>query len=122
MSRLLAVLALILLALPPFASAAEEAAPKPGQRFYAVVFGVTFAANGDVKTLRLLKVVDPRAGNADAPNVKIPDEFTAAVGKMLATPRYRPRPENVKPDEVYTYFFFDPARPNRADLDPRPRN
>jgi hypothetical protein len=27
----------------------------------------------------------------------------------------------VKPEEVYAYFFYDPAQPDRADFDPRPR-
>lgn len=116
------VLALALAATLPAALPVHAAdAPAAPKVIYAVVFGVVFESNGDVKSLRLVKVVEPRKGNADAPDVKVPDAYVESVRKMLASPRYKPRPDAIKPEEVFTYFFFDPDRPNRADIDPRPR-
>ncbi len=100
---------------------AADAPPAMTKVIYLAVFGVVFDEKADVKSLRLVKVVEPRKGNADAPDVKIPDAYIESVRKMLASPRFKPRPDAIKPDEVFTYFFFDPDRPNRADLDPRPR-
>ncbi len=105
-----------------FSAAGHADEPSTGaRRFYAAVFGIVFAENGDVKQLRLLKVVDPRKGNADAEGVEIPQTFVDAVHKMLSSPKYRPKAGAVPADETYTYFFYDPSRPDRADLDPRPR-
>lgn len=100
---------------------AADAPPAMTKVIYLAVFGVTFDEKADVKELRLIKVVEPRKGNADAPDVRIPDAYIASVRKMLASPRYKPRPDAIRPEEVFTYFFFDPERPNRADIDPRPR-
>lgn len=119
MLRLLLVLLLTLGTIAPGARA-DTTAPKT-PRFYAVVFGVVFAPTGDVGQLRLLKVVDPRRGNADAPEVAVPEQYVEAVRRMLSSPRYRPAADSVPKDEVYMYFFHDPARPDRADLDPRPK-
>ena len=113
-------IAFLLAACSAFTTLAQEPATAV-PRFYAVVFGVQFEENGDVKRLRQIKVVDPRKGNADTNDVEVPDRFVEAVRKMLGSPRYRPKPGSAVEEEVYTYFFFDPKRPDRADLDPRPR-
>ncbi len=101
--------------------AQAQNAPGGPKVIYAVVVGIVFTEKGDVDKLRVVKVVEPRNGNADAVGVTVPDEYLASVRKMLASPRYRPKPGQVKPEETYTYFFFDPDQPGRADLDPRPR-
>lgn len=123
MSRLLLIVfATLVLLTGPAAHAAPGDKPRiEAPRFYAVVFGVRYTPEGDVSQLRLLKVVDPRRGNADAPEVGVPERFVQAAREALATPRMRPKAGEVPQDEVFTYFFFDPARPERADLDPRPR-
>ncbi len=101
--------------------AMAQNAPTAPRVIYAVVFGVLFDEAGDVRQLRLIKVVEPRKGNADAEGVTIPETFVESVRKLLATPRYRPKPGVVKPDEIFTYFFYDPDQPARADFDPRPQ-
>ena len=103
------------------APAADQSAPTAPRVVYAVVFGVLFDEAGEVRQLRLIKVVEPRKGNADAEGVTIPDVYVQAVRKLLATPRYRPKPGVVKPDEIFTYFFYDPDQPTRANYDPRPQ-
>lgn len=101
--------------------ATAQTAPTAPRVIYAVVFGVLFDETGEVRQLRLIKVVEPRKGNADAEGVTVPEVFVESVRKLLATPRYRPKPGIVKPDEIFTYFFYDPAQPTRADFDPRPQ-
>jgi hypothetical protein len=101
--------------------AAAQNAPTAPRVIYAVVFGVLFDEAGEVRQLRLIKVVEPRKGNADAEGVTVPEVFVESVRKLLATPRYRPKPGIVKPDEIFTYFFYDPDQPSRADFDPRPQ-
>lgn len=119
MARFAAILlALALAAVGPVL--AQNPAPAP-KVIYAVVFGVVFDSLGNVERLRLVKVVEPRRGNADAQGVEVPERYVEAVRKMLASPRYKPKAGAAKPDEVFTYFFFDPDQPDRADLDPRPR-
>lgn len=100
---------------------AQEAAPRSPSVIYGVIFGVLFDETGNVRQLRVMRVFEPRRGNTDPVEVEVPDRFVAAVKKMLGTPRYRPKPEAIKPEEVYAYFFYDPAQPDRADLDPRPK-
>jgi hypothetical protein len=101
--------------------AMAQNAPAAPRVIYAVVFGVLFDEAGEVRQLRLVKVVEPRKGNADADGVTIPEVYVESVRKLLATPRYRPKPGVVKPDEIFTYFFYDPDQPTRADFDPRPQ-
>lgn len=103
------------------APAAEQSAPTAPRVVYAVVFGVLFDEAGEVRQLRLIKVVEPRKGNADAEGVTIPDVYVQSVRKLLATPRYRPKPGVMKPEEIFTYFFYDPDQPTRANYDPRPQ-
>jgi hypothetical protein len=119
MSRLLALL--IALAVATALPVAAQEKPSAPSVIYAVVFGVLFDEQGNVKQLRLLKVLEPRKGNAEATGVEIPEAYVESVHKLLSSPRYRPSPEMVKPEEVFTYFFYDPNQPTRADLDPRPR-
>ena len=114
----LLVLAVLLAALAP---AAAQTAPTAPRAIYAVVFGVLFDEAGEVRQLRLVKVVEPRKGNADAEGVTIPEVYVEAVRKLLATPRYRPKPGVLKPEEIFTYFFYDPDQPTRANYDPRPQ-
>jgi len=103
------------------APAAAQNVPTAPRIIYAVVFGVLFDEVGEVRQLRLVKVAEPRRGHADAEGVTIPEVYVASVRKLLATPRYRPKPGIVKPDEIFTYFFYDPDQPARADFDPRPQ-
>lgn len=113
---------LLLAALLSAASAvrADEAPKAPG-KIYAVVFGVHYDEQAKVKALRMVRVVDFRQGNQDATDVEVPERYVTAVRALLESPRYQPKPEDVKPEELFTYFFFDPAQPDRANLDPRPK-
>lgn len=99
----------------------QQAPAAPPSSIYGVIFGVLFDDAGTVRQLRVMRVFEPRRGNVEAVDVEVPERFVAAVKKMLETPRYRPKPDVIKPEEVYAYFFYDPAQPDRADFDPRPR-
>lgn len=118
MPRLFALFVALLLA---FAAPAHAEKSSGSKVIYAVVVGVVFTELGEVDRLRIVKVVEPRKGNADAVGVTVPDTYVASVRKLLASPRYRPKPGAAKPEEIFTYFFFDPDQPDRADLDPRPK-
>ena len=79
---------------------AADDAPKVPSKIYAVVFGVVFDPKGDVNQLRMVRVLDIREGNKDATDVVVPERFVDAVRKMLASPRYKPKPADVKPEEI----------------------
>ena len=65
-----------------FSAAGHADEPSTGaRRFYAAVFGIVFAENGDVKQLRLLKVVDPRKGQGPADSLKM----SGAASVMIVT-------------------------------------
>ena len=85
---------------------------------YAVVFGVVVNEKSQLTSFRVAKVTDPRSGSIDSVNVAIPESFIAAARKLSIAKNYPPQFENGKPKEFFTYYFYDPVEPNRADIDP----
>jgi hypothetical protein len=92
---------------------AQSASPNPG-KLYAVIFDVTVNAAGKVETLKVVKVIDPSTHSTDAVKVAVPDSYLAAAKALLIKTNYGPDPTHFN-----TYLFYDPARPNRADIDPK---
>jgi hypothetical protein len=120
----------------------QSAPPK----LYAVIFDVTVNSTGKVETLKVAKVIDPGTHTTDAVNVPVPESYLSAAqprasrhpwlvnpartslcgrsaGSMRlpisskrhpALPNYGP-----DPSQFDTWLFYDPARPNRADIDPK---
>ena len=88
---------------------AQTASPK----LYAVIFDVTVNSAGKVKTLKVAKVIDPITHTTDAVNVTVPDSYLSAAKALLIKTNYGPDPIHFN-----TWLFYDPARPNRADIDP----
>jgi hypothetical protein len=102
------IYAAILLMVSCFAHS-QSAPPK----LYAVIFDVTVNATGKVESLKVAKVIDPSTHRTDGVNVAVPDSFLIAAKALLIKKNYGPDPTHFN-----TWLFYDPARPNRADIDP----
>lgn len=87
----------------------SQAAPP---KLYAVIFDVTVNSTGKVETLKVAKVIDPGTHTTDAVNVPVPDSYLNAAKPLLIKTNYGPDPSHFN-----TWLFYDPARPNRADID-----
>ena len=92
---------------------AQSAPPNPG-KLYAVIFDVTVNSAGKVQTLKVAKVIDPSTHTTDSVNVAVPDSYLSAAKALLIKTNYSPDPTHFN-----TWLFYDPARPNRADIDPK---
>jgi hypothetical protein len=88
---------------------AQSAPPK----LYAVIFDVAVNPAGKVETLKVAKVIDPSTHTTNAVNVAVPDSYLSAAKALLIKTNYGPDPTHFN-----TWLFYDPARPNRADIDP----
>lgn len=88
-------------------------------KFYGVAFGVVIGENRELQSFRVVGVTDPDSGSVAFVNINIPDAYVAAARALIVARGHHPTIEGGKPREMFTYFFFDPARPNRADADPR---
>ena len=104
--------AALLLMISSFAYA-QYAPPNPG-KLYAVIFDVTVNSAGKVETLKVAKVIDPSTHSTDSVNVAVPDSYLSAAKALLIKTNYGPDPTHFN-----TWLFYDPARPNRADIDPQ---
>jgi len=93
--------------------AASEAAT---QHLYGVIFGITIDEKGELISLRVSKVIDPKSGSTDAVDVAVPDSYVSAVRELVIAKKYEPRLKDGKPVEFFTWFYFDPADPTRADV------
>jgi hypothetical protein len=92
---------------------AQSASPNPG-KLYAVVFDVTVDSAGKVQTLKVTKVIDPSTHTTEAVKVAVPDSYLSAAKALLIKTNYGPDPAHFN-----TWLFYDPARPSRADIDPK---
>ena len=92
---------------------AQSAFPNPG-KLYAVIFDVTVNSAGMLETLEVAKVIDPSTHSTDPVNVAVPDSYLSAARALLIKTNYGPDPTHFN-----TWLFYDPARPNRADIDPK---
>lgn len=110
MRRLLSTIALLLFSI---VALAQDGAPSE-QKLYAVIFDVAVDSSGKVDTLSVVKVIDPATGTTDAVDVEVPPAFVAAVRNHLLERTYPASQE-----QFYTYIFYDPQQPERADIDPK---
>lgn len=92
---------------------AQSASPNPG-KLYAVIFDVTVNSAGKVQTLEVAKVIDPSTHTMDAVNVAVPDSYLSAAKALLIKTNY-----GADSTHFNTWLFYDPTRPNRADIDPQ---
>lgn len=83
-------------------------------KLYAVVFQVTVNASGKVDTLKVEKVIEPSSGNTNPVNVAVPQSYLAAARAFLSKRTY-----TTEPKQFFTYTYYDPSQPARADIDPQ---
>lgn len=113
MSRFLGLLAVLgLLWAAPAAS--QPSARVPGH-LYAVIFEVSVDGEGKVRDVKATRVIDPASGRQDPVDVQPPPEYLAAVRSRISSRTYRP-----DMPKFYTYTLYDPAQPDRADINFRP--
>ncbi len=90
--------------------------PQPS-KIYVVVFKVTVGPAGEVSDLQVSQVNDPDLpGTAEEVSkrpvdVAIPAEYIAAAKIFLSKKKYEADPRT-----FYTFTFYDPKQPTRADL------
>lgn len=92
----------------------REAPAQALAKIYGVIFEATVNSAGKIETLQVSKVIDPSTHSTDAVSVPVPAEFIAAAKVQLLTRTYP-----ASPNHFFTYLFFDPTRPTKADIDPR---
>jgi hypothetical protein len=92
---------------------AQDSAPTEN-RLYGVIFQVTTGTSGKVEKLDIAKVIDPASWTTDPVDVEVPESFVLAAHNFL-----RDRTYPGSPKQFYTYIFYDPLQPERADIDPR---
>jgi hypothetical protein len=88
-------------------------------KFYSVIFGITIDADSKLQAFKVSKVIDPKSGTTDAVDVQVPAAFIAAAKKKVSAKHYKPKLENNKPVEFFTYFHYSPNYPTTVitDLD-----
>jgi hypothetical protein len=91
----------------------------PERPFYAAIFGISIDESGTLSGFRLDRVLDPLSGSKEPVDVKVPDQYIEAARTLVLSKHYPPKLENGKPKEFFTYFYYVPSQPDRADLDPR---
>lgn len=87
--------------------------------FYGVIFGITLDKTGDLVGLRVTRVMDPREGPKSDVKLKVPKVFVKKAREQIIKNAYKPKIVDGKPIEFFTYFIYDPDRPDRIDIDPR---
>jgi hypothetical protein len=99
----------------------SSASAKPGaDKVYGVIFGIIVDESGKIVSFRVEKVIDPSSGSTAAVKVAVPESYIAAARQMAESKKYEPKLKDGQPVEFYTYFFFDPSQPDRADLGSNP--
>lgn len=88
-------------------------------KLYAVIFGLTVNEQGQLTKLTLNRVIDPSSGSTDAVDVEVSDIYVESMRKFLSSWKLKPKMEDGKPVEFFQYFFYDPNRPEKVDIDPR---
>lgn len=82
-------------------------------KLYAVVFAATVNPAGKIDSLKVSKVIDPSSGTTDAVAVAVPQSYVAAARAFLSKRTYA-----TDQKQFFTYTFYDPSQPTRADIDP----
>jgi type II secretory pathway component PulC len=95
-------------------SALAQLAPSARAKLYAVVFQATVNSSGKIETLKVAKVLDPSSGTTNPVDVPVPQSYVTAARAFLSKRTY-----STDPKEFFTYTFYDPSQPTRADIDPK---
>lgn len=85
-------------------------------QLYAVIFGVTVGENGELISLRVDKVIDPQSRSTEAVDIVVPESYVASARELVLARKYEPKIRDGKAVEFFTWFYFDPTHPTRADI------
>lgn len=85
-------------------------AEKP-QKLYAVIFGISIGEKGELLNVRIAKTTDVYSKSTEAVKMEIPKIYFEKAKEKIRSHGYEPSFENGKPKEFFTYFYFDPGRP-----------
>ncbi|HKT14693.1 MAG TPA: hypothetical protein VJR87_04735 [Allosphingosinicella sp.] len=78
-------------------------------RKYAVIFEVNLNAQGEVLSVAVEKVIDPKSGSTSPVDVAVPERFVAACRDIISQSA-----DSSRPMRYFTYFFYDPDQPDRV--------
>lgn len=80
-------------------------------KLFAVIFGITINSDKSIENIRINRVIDPSSGSPDAIDLPVPQIYIESAKMHIKAQNYEPQIENGKAKEFFTYFFFDPERP-----------
>lgn len=82
-------------------------------RLYGVIFEADADQRGKVSQLTVSKVIDPQSGSTAPIQLNVPEMFVAAFRTEISRRDYPPG------KHFFTYGFYDPERPAKADISPK---
>jgi hypothetical protein len=94
------------------ASWAQAQPPAAKPHLYGVVFALTTGEGGKLASVDVVKVFDPASGTTDPVHLRLPDEYIEAAHAFFRKKDYRKAPQH-----FYSYTWYDPMRPRRADIE-----
>jgi hypothetical protein len=102
----------------------RELLKRPGFRLYTVVLGITVDRGGKIIKFRVAGVTDAKSDSKAHLPIKVPERLVSGARMKAETHHYKPRLENGKPVEFFTYYFYAPDYPNAliSDLYLPPEN
>ena len=97
----------------------REQLKDPEFKLYTVVFGITVDADSKLQAIKVSKITDPKTGTTDAVDIQVPQPFIDAAKKKAIAKQYKPKLQDGKPVEFFTYFYYTPKLPATVvtDLD-----
>ncbi len=113
------LLSVLLLAMLLLGTSIAHCASEEGGHLYAVIFGIVADKSDKITSIRVAEVIDPASGSTEPIPVKPAETYITAAENAIRAKGYKARIEDGKPVEFFTYFFYDPAQPDRIDLDPK---
>lgn len=117
--RLILIILLVTTVLITFTIPAySQSLTSDSAKLYAVIFGFVIDEKSELRSFRVSKVIDPKSRSTNAVDVNVPETYIAAARARLMAKAQKPTiDEHGKLKEMFTYFFFDPKQPDRADLE-----
>ena len=114
----------VALTLAASAQPIRELIKRPGFRFYTVILGIKVDESGKITNFRVAGVTDAKSDSKVGIPIQVPKQFLAAARKKAEAHHYKPRLENGKAVEFFTYYFYAPDYPNSliSDLYLPPEN
>lgn len=118
--RLIPIIFLVLLSLITLNGRSYSQNPASSSaKLFAVIFAFVINEEGELRSFRVSKVIDPGSGSTDAVDEKVPERYIAAARARFMAKDHQATVVDGELKEMFTYFFFDPKQPTRADIGPR---